>query len=62
MKILKFYNVPTYSFVKKENWLSIDKDFESGTRKTILSLKKQHVTQKSHIKVMILELDRNSII
>ena len=61
MKILKFYNVPTYSFVKKENWLSIDKDFGVWHKKNYSSLKKQHVT-KSHIKVMILELDRNSII
>ena len=61
MKILKFYNVPTYSFDKKDNWLSMDKDFGVWHKKTFLSLVKLHAT-KSHIKVMILEPDRNSII
>ena len=56
MKILKFYNVPTYTLEKKENWFSKDKDLGVWHKKIFHLLKKLLVT-KSNIKVMMLGLD-----
>ena len=72
MKILKFYNVPTYSFDKKDNWLSTDKDFGvwhkknfSFTSKTAcykVTYKSNDIGARSQFDYLKLENDNNVFI
>ena len=72
MKILKFYNVPTYTLEKKENWFSKDKDLGvwhkknfSFTEKTScykVKYKSNDVGARSEINYLKLGNDKNVFI